>query len=283
MIEAAAVLLALWSGMAAEAADPYREMVERWRRDREARLRADTGWLTVAGLFWLKEGEQTIGSGASCDIVLPDHSAAATLGTVVRQGERITLRFADPAHPPLELKPDSTGEPTLVEVGDLTLLAIRRGDKIGLRLRDKRSALRRDFRGCRWYPVKPEYRVQGRLLAYPKPRKLRIASVVGTSEEEESPGEVEFEWGGKRFRLIPVRDGGSLWFIFRDATSGRTTYGGGRFLYAELPRDGTVTLDFNQAYNPPCAFNPYTTCPLPPPGNRLGFAVEAGEMAYEPQ
>ncbi len=283
MIEAVAVLLVLWTGMAAEAADPYGEMVERWRRDREERLRADTGWLTVAGLFWLKEGEQTIGSGASCDIVLPDHSAAATLGTVVRQGGRITLRFADPARPPLELKPDSTGEPTLVEVGDLTLLAIRRGDKIGLRLRDKRSALRRDFRGCRWYPVKPEYRVQGRFLAYPKARKLRITSVVGTSEEEESPGEVEFEWGGKQFRLVPVRDGDSLWFIFRDATSGRTTYGGGRFLSADLPRDGTVTLDFNQAFNPPCAFNPYTTCPIPPAGNRLGFAVEAGEMAYEPQ
>jgi hypothetical protein len=165
----------------------------------------------------------------------------------------------------------------------LTLFVIERGEKIGLRLRDKRSALRRDFRGCRWYPVKPEYRVQGRFMAYPKTRKLRIPSVAGTSEEEESPGEVEFGWGGRKFRLTPVLDGESLWFIFRDRTSGKTTYGGGRFLYADPPKDGSVTLDFNRAYNPPCAFNPYTTCPIPPPENRLSFPVEAGEMAYEPR
>ncbi len=271
------VLLGAMAGLAAE--ESYVESILEWRREREERLKADDGWLTITGLFWLKEGEQTVGSAPDNDIVLPAHSAPARIGTIEHYGGRTVLRWASPTRKPLELRPDTTGRPTRVTFEDITFWVIQRGDRYALRLRDRRSRLRKRFTGCRWFPVKPEYRIEARFLAFPQPKKMQVPSVVGIPEEMESPGVVEFQLHGKTVRLTAVSRDGELWFLFRDATSGRTTYGAARFLYADAPKDGKVILDFNKAYNPPCAFTPYATCPLPPPENRLDVAIEAGEMA----
>ncbi len=259
-------------------ADSYVDSVEQWRQEREENLKADDGWLSVAGLFWLRDGANTIGSGEGNRIQLP--RGPERLGVVEVDGGAITLRYADKSQHAIPMLPDQSGEPTLIHVEDLTFWVIERGDRLGIRLRDPASAMRRDFTHCNWYPVKPGYRIVGKFIPYDEPRTFTVPSVIGVPEEMESPGEVEFVINGQTLRLKAALEGDSLWFIFRDSTSGHTTYGAGRFLDADAPKDGQVILDFNKAYNPPCTFTPYATCPLPPKENRLKIPIEAGEQAY---
>jgi uncharacterized protein len=253
----ACVLLAL----ALPAAGGWREDLEAWRERREATLKADGGWLALAGLLWLREGANPV-PGAPVVFHMRNGRITATAGGATR-----------------ELRPDA--DDTLT-AGRLKFEAIRRGDRFGVRWRDPESPIRRNFRGVRWFPPDPAYRVTARFAA--SPRKLPVANILGQIELRDSPGYVEFTLAGRTLRLHPTADSGAgqLFFVFRDQTSGRETYGGGRFLYADMPRNGAVTLDFNQAYNPPCAFTPYTTCPVPPKENRLPVRIAAGERAYEP-
>jgi hypothetical protein len=176
------------------------------------------------------------------------------------------------------LKTDKAGGPDIFEIGRLKLHVIERGSKLGVRIRDKESPARLSFRGLRWFPVREAWKVRARFI--PQPREMVFDAQAGDRQHMSSPGYVEWERNGRKFRLTPVIDAGQLWFIFRDKTAGKTTYGAARFLYADLPEDGWVTLDFNKAYNPPCVFTPYATCPLPPPENRLDIAVHAGELMY---
>lgn len=259
---------------AALAAGPWLDELRQWRENREISLKADGGWLTVSGLFWLREGPNSFGTAPDNAIVLP--AGAARAGVFELRGDTVTATIEGRSR---VLRPDTADAVTL---GSLTLGVIKRGDRYGIRMKDSNSALRRKFRGLRWFAPDPRYRITARFVA--QPRTLLIANVLGQSEERHSPGYVEFSLDGRRLRLHPVADepGGRLFFVFRDATSGKETYGGGRFLYAEPPRDGAVLLDFNRAYNPPCAFTPYTTCPLPPRENRLPVRIAAGERTYEP-
>ncbi|MGH9870686.1 MAG: DUF1684 domain-containing protein [Candidatus Polarisedimenticolia bacterium] len=267
----------------------YVGSIEQWRRQREDRLRSDTGWLTVAGLYWLKEGWNTFGSDVSNAIVLPA-SAPARAGLFEFREGRATLRLepgieamvsGKPVRTdPVPLKADDEGDPDLVQMGDLTMFVIRRGDRHAIRLRDRNSKARREFAGLRWYPVSPGYRVEARWEAYDPPRMMKVPNILGFVEESPCPGAATFELGGKTWRLEPILEepgAEELFFIFKDATAGRETYGAGRFLYADLPKDGRVTLDFNKAYTPPCGFTSYATCPLPPDGNKLTIPIEAGE------
>jgi uncharacterized protein (DUF1684 family) len=270
-----AVLLLAAAGVLL-AAGPYTASIEQWRREREARLKADGGWLTVSGLFWLKEGANTFGSDPASDIVLPQGSAPPRAGVFEHRQGRTILRWAAKPGTPLEMEPDST----IVPFGDLSFQVIQRGSRYGIRLRDKNSRFRKEFTGLRWYPIDPAWRVSARFIPYPQPRPLRVPSTIGEPQDYESPGYLEFELQGKRLRLVPASSGNQLFIIFKDLTSGKTTYPACRFLYADFPKDGQVVLDFNKAYNPPCAFTPYTTCPLPPRQNRLPIAVEAGEKNY---
>lgn len=250
--------------------------LRQWRERREASLKADGGWLTVAGLFWLREGANAFGTGADNAIVLPEGSAPERAGVFELRAGEVTAVLDGRRQ---ALRPDAADVLTL---GRLKLSVIQRGGRYGIRLRDSDSALRRDFKGLRWFPPDTGYRVTARFIA--QPRTLRIVNVLGQSEERRSPGYAEFTLEGRTLQLHPVADrpGDPLFFIFRDRTSGRETYGGGRFLYTEPPKDGAVTLDFNRAYNPPCAFTPYSTCPLPPRENRLPVRIAAGEQAYRP-
>ena len=182
-----------------------------------------------------------------------------------------------------EIHSDADEPPDTLVIGDVKLILLRRGQRLALRLKDNRSPLRTDFAGLHWFPVREEWRIPARFVAYPTPTKLTMDTIVGETEIEESPGYVTFERDGKEYRLqaAALKNGG-LWFIFRDKTGGRTTHGGARQLNTDPPRDGTVVLDFNKAINFPCAYIPYATCPLAPPQNRLALAIEAGELKYEP-
>jgi uncharacterized protein (DUF1684 family) len=180
-----------------------------------------------------------------------------------------------------ELKPDVPGPADLIKAGTRTMLVIERSGRYGIRVRDTESRYRKGFRGLQWFPVKPEYRVSARLEPYASPLSVSIPTILGVDEVMTSPGLLHFGLQGKQLRLRPVLSGGRLFLIFKDTTAGKSTYPAGRFLYADLPKGGqAVELDFNKAYNPPCAFTPYATCPLPPLENRLAVSIEAGELNY---
>ena len=251
----------------------YSSEIAEWRRQREANLRRDGGWLTVTGLFWLHEGINRFGTSAANDIVLPAGTAEA--GVFELHQGKVTARIGGS---PRELRADTDD---LVQVGRLRLYVIQRGDRTAIRVKDPESPFLKDFHGLQYFLPREDYRVEARFVA--EPRKIPIANIVGQSELDDSPGYVVFQLRGRQFRLYPVLeepDAKELFFIFRDQTAGKETYGAGRFLYTDLPKDGRVVLDFNKAYNPPCAFTPYATCPLPPPQNRLAVRIEAGEQKY---
>jgi hypothetical protein len=180
------------------------------------------------------------------------------------------------------IRPDTDEHPDAVHVGSLLLTVIKRVDRTGIRMRDPNAATRRNFTGCKWFPASEQWRLRAKWVAYPTPKTIRITNILGMTDDEPSPGYAEFAVNGRTVRLEPVTDDtGELSFMFKDATSGNTTYAQGRFLDTDKPKDGYVTLDFNQAYNPPCAFIAFATCPLPPRQNTLTVAIEAGEKKYD--
>jgi uncharacterized protein len=267
----------------------YKAEIEQWRHTREAELTAEDSWLTLAGLFWLKEGKIRIGSAPSNGIVLPP-GAPPKLG-VLEFHDGVTTFHPEPGAVNVDgkpataqtLTPDVSGAPDILRAGSLSMLIIKRGSRYGLRLRDNNSQLRRHFTGLKYYPVKPEYRVAARFMPYKPPKIIAVPNVLGETEDEASPGYLEFSLQGQVLRLDPILENRSLLLIFKDATAGKETYPAGRFLDAAMPVPGNgdeVILDFNKAYNPPCAFTPYATCPLPPRQNVLPVRIEAGELRY---
>jgi uncharacterized protein (DUF1684 family) len=261
--------------------------VEAWRASREARLRAPDGWLAVVGLTWLHQGENRFGSAADDDVVLPaatpPHAGSFVLeGTTVRltipSGSPVTLN-GKPATSRV-LRTDVSATPDVLGVGSLTWQLIERGGRIGVRVSDRETPLRTSWLGTRWFAIDPAYRVVARLE--PREGEMVVPDASGGKQTLKSPGTLTFMLGGKPQRLQPVLDGdddGDQLVVFRDATSGRETYGGGRFVRARRQPDGTFVVDFNRAYAPPCAFTPYATCPLPPAHNRLRVAIPAGERS----
>ena len=264
----------------------YQAAIQKWRQEREASLKSDNGWLTVSGLFWLHEGENRFGSGPLNDIVLPKGEAPPDAGSFefhagrtivhVKPGVPITMngQRVDTA----ELRPDSDD---LLVLGNLSLYVHASGARYSIRLKDKNSALRKTFQGLRWFPIDESYRVTARFVPYSPPKKALIQNIMGDVTEINVPGYADFSLHGKQLRLdAEDADAEGVSFVFRDLTSGKETYGAARFLDTPAPQNGTVILDFNLAYNPPCAYNPDTTCALPPPENRLRIRIPAGEMAY---
>lgn len=287
----AALLLAAPAPNAARQKTDYQSQAAEWRAEREAKLKADDGWLTLAGLFWLKEGPNSLGSAPENDVVLPANSAPARLGVLELRGGRAHLRVAEGSESAVtldgkavserELRSDEDGaKPDVLRVGEASFQVIKRGERYGVRVKDKGSRARREFAGLKYYPANEELRVTAKFTPFDQPQRIAITSIVGDTERMVSPGILTFRLRGREYRLQPVEENGKLFIMFRDQTSGRATYPAGRFLYAALPKDGVVTLDFNQAFNPPCAFTEFATCPLPPKQNRLTAAIEAGELTY---
>jgi hypothetical protein len=271
----------------------YQESVGQWRAQKEAQLLSDDGELTWVGLFGLKEGRNTIGVDASNDIVLPAHVAAVTVGHIVFESEQATFCVTNGTLAivngervtTLPLQSDVMGKPTVVHLGDANLFILKRGEQYLVRVRDRQSEARRNFKERVWFPMNETYRITATFAPHDPPKLITITDLIGTVTHELSPGCAVFTWHGQALRLDAEPRPHSLFFNFRDATSGATTYPSGRFLYAdlpraELPRDDKIVLDFNQAYNPPCAFTDYATCPLPPPQNQLSVPIEAGEQYH---
>jgi len=274
-------------------ADPaYAAEIETWRTEREKSLREDNGWLTLAGRLPLKPGANTFGTGKDNDVVFPPELAGvgpARLGTIVVNAEAktATLKLADGVTFTAGAK-TFTGERLLgtneaerdwVGLGRFRFHILDRQGTFVLRLADNESAVRKNFPGRVWYPVDETYKVEGKFVPYPEGKTLRVIDVLGQVTKPTCPGSVEFTRAGVAHKLDALADGNDLFLIMRDATAGDTTYGSARFLVVpKFPKDGgPVTLDFNKAYNPPCAFSNFTTCPVAPPQNVLKLRIEAGE------
>ena len=267
--------------------EAYRAGVEKYRRDLETKLTSDTGWLTIAGLSFLTKPETTFGSAPGNDIVLPGATPARVGTFVLASDGRISVRLEPGVQLHLldgrpftggEIESDGGGPPDRLVIGDVQAWVHMSGDRPSIRIRDKNNPLRTTFTGMKWYPIDEAYRVEATFVPYDKPKQIKVPNLLGDVDTMVAPGEVAFTLHDKPQRMIAVEDDGELWFIFKDVTSGETTYEAARFLYTPLPVDGKVTLDFNRAENPPCAYNQFTTCPLPPPQNRLQVRVEAGEQ-----
>jgi uncharacterized protein (DUF1684 family) len=271
-----------------DGATAYEQQIAEWRARREGRLADPDGWMTLVGLEWLQEGENRVGGCASCTARI--EGGPEEWGSVFVEGD--TIRFVaapDSAvkvdgEPVSEIRlvPDSQGSPTVVRSGDLSFHVIQRGS-YALRVKDRKAPALLAFHGMPVYDIQPDWRVEGRFQRAPDGETIDIANVLGQVNPSPVYGTFEFDREGGTHRLLALGDSGStsLWFLIADRTSGRETYGAGRFLYSDgMPEDGRLVVDFNKAYNPPCAFNDYSTCPLPPQQNRLDLAVRAGEKKY---
>jgi uncharacterized protein len=254
---------------------PYRGEIDQWRAKRRAALLRDDGWLTLVGLFWLHDGVNAIN--------LPTHPPS-TWRFILQNGE-VTVELNKRQR--IILRDDTNPRPTVIHAGTLSFQAIKRGDvsgdKYGIRAKDSASEARKSFKGLDYFPMNPDFRVQARFEPYNPPKKIAITNVLGMTSGEVSPGALVFTLQGKTFRIDPILEQGEkdLFIIFKDATSGKETYGAARYMYAHPPdATGKTIVDFNESYNPPCVFTPYATCPLPPPQNRLPIRIEAGEKKY---
>lgn len=269
----------------------YRAEIEAWRAQRVARLTSETGWLTLVGLYWFKPGGNTFGRARDNALVLDHAALAPRAGTFLLEGR--TVRFTASADAGItssgqavastDMAPDTSGNPTVLASGSLRFFVIERAGRLGLRVRDSASSMRTQFQGLDYFPIDETWAVHARFHPYQPAKQISIVNILGMVEHMTAPGYLTFTRSGQEWRLDAVLeepDASELFLMFADATTGRETYGAGRFLYVPLPQAGEVSLDFNKAYNPPCAFNEFATCPLPPRQNRLSLRVEAGERAY---
>jgi uncharacterized protein (DUF1684 family) len=270
----------------------YRKDIEKWQSDRLATLTKHDGWLTLINLVWLKEGENRFGSDSTNAIRLPKDRAPLVAGTLWLENGRVRMT----AHPAIEITAagvpvkaldlrDDTDDrgPTVLKFGTLLLNVIKRGDRVGVRVKDSDSLTRREFKGLENYPVDPKWRIDARFEPYQPPKIIPITNVLSMTADETSPGAIVFDVAGTTYRLDPILEKGEtdLFVIIADGTTENETYGAGRYLYVSPPdKSGKVVIDFNKAYSPPCAFTNYATCPLPPAQNRLPFRIEAGEKKY---
>ena len=276
-------------GVPAAVATDHTSEIQTWRQQRVDRLKTPTGWLSLVGLHWLKDGAQTVGSAKGNDVVL--NVGPAKLGTVTLKDGKASIALdptagakidgADKASAPLA--DDRQEKPTTVSFGTANFYVIDRDGKKALRVKDSEAETRKHFLGIDYYEIGKQWRIEAKWEAFDPPHTLEVPTVLGTVEKYPVPGKATFEIGGKQYEITPVLEAPGdkeLFVIFADRTSGKETYGAGRFLYAPMPADGKIVLDFNKAYNPPCAFTPYATCPLAPPENRLDLPVTAGEKKY---
>jgi uncharacterized protein (DUF1684 family) len=265
----------------------YIEAVEQWQQDRLEGLKSKDGWLNLAGIYWLKEGEQTFGSDSSNDIVFPD-KAAAFIGTITLKDEVAHLKVSDKAElyykdervHELDLSYNSSGKPSYITHGDLAWYIMKRHKSLAIRLRDYQHPAIEALDHMPSYPIDPDYLVEATLHPFDEIRTITVNTPFQDyTQDYQCPGELHFNLKGKRLKVLPFTSGEGYFVIISDETSGLETYGGGRFMYAYPDSSGRIMLDFNRAYNPPCAVTPFAACPMPPPENNLPIKIEAGEKS----
>jgi len=285
------LILVVGAGPSSPEPAQHRRDIEAWRERRFASLKREDGWLTLVGLSWLDQGENSVGSDPKSRVVLPAGKAPARLGTITLTGKDATFSAASGETvdaggtmvASTALKSDVSGEPTVLRRGPLRFYLIDRAGKIGVRVKDAESAALKAFHGIDSFPIDPRWRIEARVERHDPENEIRVPNVLGAIYPEKSPATLVFDVAGKSYRLDAVDEEGTTdWFvIFGDQTNGRETYGGGRFLYVTPPAPGApAVIDFNKAYNPPCVFSPYATCPLPPPQNKIAVCIEAGEKNF---
>lgn len=285
------IFFAFLSGVSvmAQKTSSYQNEMEDWHKDREAKLKSENGWLNLAGLFWLKEGTNTFGSNAENQIQFPEGTINAFAGYFERKGTTVKIFVAEGVHIKLNGKSIheavvfdlDSDKPLVLTHENLKWTIIKREELIGIRLRDLNSPLLKSFTGVNSFPIDEKWKIEGQLVTSNQPTAIAITNVLGQTTKEKSSGKLVFNIQNKVYSLDVLEEDDGLFIIFGDATNGDTTYPSGRFLYAEKPnKDGKVIIDFNRATNPPCAFTPYATCPLPPVQNRLDIAITAGEKIF---
>ena len=270
-------------------ANAYAHELAQWQQKRWDELKSENGWLTLVGLFWLKDGENKFGSDRTNDIVIPKLAARAgslwlDKGVVRLQATQAGFLVEGKPVTSLELKNDEDSNPTIVRLDSISFQIIKRGEKLGLRVKDSQNPDRLNFQGTQFYPADLKWRIDAQFERYNPPKPMPIMNVLGMQTSESSPGAIKFTVDGKEYRLdaITEKDEPRFFMIIADQTTGKETYPAGRYLYVDPPdASGHVVIDFNKAYSPPCAFTKFATCPLPPRQNRLPFAIPAGEK-YQP-
>lgn len=278
-----------WLASAATPPADYVKGVEAWRARRLERLKAPDGWLTLIGLHFLEPGDSTVGHAPGNVVVLaagPDHLGIlhvdkyAHVTLSVNPG--VDAKVDGHAVVSADLEDDRTGKPTEVTCGTMSFYVIFRGGKLALRVKNSEAERRVHFLGIDHFPIDPSWRIEAKWEVFPKPKEISISNVLGQVSPALVLGRAVFTRDGRTLSLLPIQEspGDPLFFIISDATSGDSTYAAARFLYADAPEGSKVVLDFNKAVNPPCAFTPFATCPLPPAENRLPIAVTAGEKKY---
>ncbi len=286
------IILAVVFGslVSAQAQTDYVKSIEKWRSDEERDLKKEDGWLTLAGLYWLKEGVNTVGVGSDFDIRLTNSFKGKKFGEITFKNNVATLKVDDGVEAQnddkivtkIELVSDEEGKPTKIKTGTQTFYLIKREDRFGIRLKDSNSKARLNYKGSNWFPIDESYKVTAQFQALPELKEVMIPNVMGGFFKMKSPGTLKFSLKGKDCSLQPVEDeDGTLFIIFHDRSNDTETYKAGRFLHADKAVNGETTLDFNKAENPPCAFTPFATCPLPPPNNNLDIEIKAGEKRYD--
>lgn len=273
--------------------DAYQQSIEKWRTERVDKLTAQDGWLSLIGLEWLQEGANKVGSASDNDIALQAGPAHLGVVTLDKSGQ-VHIKLADGSGATIDGKPvqeatliddmhvTGNASPTKVEFGTANFYVIDREGRKALRVKDSNAATRHHFLGIDYFPLDPSWRIVADWVPFDPPHDLQMGSVIGTIDTVKVPGKAVFKRDGHTYELLPYQEepGGELFFVLADRTSGHETYGAARFLYAALPQNGKVVLDFNKAYNPPCAFTSFATCPLAPPENRLDLRITAGEKKY---
>jgi len=264
----------------------YQRNISEWKKERLERLKSKTGWLNLAGLYWLTEGENSLGSDTSNTIVFPEN-APKNFGQIIKEGDSIlyiapknsNIRVNDLQFDSIYLHNDQEGKPELIKGGDFGWFIIKRSEKYGIRLRWYKHPNIDSLHAIPSFKVRKKWKIKADFIPFDTAKIILVGNMIGGTEEIKCPGELEFRIGLKKHQLYPGKAGDGLFIIFGDKTSGKSSYPSGRFLYIMEPDENNeVIIDFNKAYNPPCAFTPYATCPLPPRENILDLKVTAGEM-----
>lgn len=262
------------------------EELNQYRENADKSLRAEYSWLALTGLFWLEEGENSFGTDLANLVTLPDGSAPAQAGVFTLTDGVVSVQFAEgvngmvngEALAQAEMKPDTAGEPTEIKLNDLKMVVIERGTEFGIRIWDKNNPKRTNFEGRKWHEPNHNFRVTAKITLFNPPKKVPMVNQIGDHFEGEMDAKVIFDLNGVTNTLdVTELSSGALYIMFKDGSSGESTYPPGRYLVTEIAEGDTVVIDFNKAYSPPCAFTDFATCTLPHPQNILSITVEAGE------
>jgi uncharacterized protein (DUF1684 family) len=269
----------------------YQKEITDWQIKRAEGLQKENGWLTLCGLFWLNEGENKFGTDSSNTIIFPPDRSPAYAGSIFLEKGQLRFKCAkgisivcnDSATSEMKIQSDESGKatPTIIKLGSLNFHIIKRGDRLGVRVKDNESPSRKNLKGLTYFPIELKLRLEAKFEPYNPPKIIPIVNVLNQVNNDTCPGAIVFKIKGNEYRIDALKEGKEFFIIFHDETAGKETYGMGRFLYTELPDSlNNVVIDFNKAYNPPCAFTEFATCPLPPKQNYLAMRIEAGEKIY---